>query len=484
MKKIITFVLAMLMLFTVVACAKEPTKNNNNNNGNDPEVQEKIWDKKDLDFDGYEFNIMSAPAGGTIYNWDGSDIDCEEISGNEVLDAVYHRNQLIEETYNCQIQWVDAVGAEYVKNILMAGSEEDASMLSRQLWETFDLIEAGLLYDLNDPAFEHLDLSASWYNQSIQKDIAIGGRLYAVNGDMLFTDEVGMWITLFNKSLAEKYMPDVDLYAAVKNGEWTIDMLTQYASLATTELIADDTMTYMDQWGYIGEGANVPALIGAAGHRLAEITTDGTIKLNVFDAGFINIFTKCMQTVDNRFCLLAEDIKGVDNLWDTYDSVFYEGRALFMIASLYRSIKFREMDTDFGILPMPKLDANQTEYYTWSTYNINVVSIPYTCTDPARTSAIMEALFEESSYGLQPSFTINALMYQTTRDDESIEMLELIMDSTIYDIGVVYNFGGTYSVLYDAARNRAPGSVSSGLKKKMNAANEQVNALMVQLGLA
>ncbi len=483
MKKIITVVLAMLMLLTLVACAK-PTQNNDPNKGENNNAQVKIWDQKDLDFDGYEFNIMSAPSSGTIHNWDGSDIDSEEISGNEVLDAVYKRNQAIEQTYNCQIQWVDAVGADYVKNILMAGSEEDASMLSRQLWETFDLIEEGLLYDLNDPAFKHLDLSKDWYNQSIQKDITIGGRLYAVNGDMLFTDEVGMWITLYNKALAEKYMPGVDLYAAVKNGEWTIDMLTQYAALATSELVADDKWTYEDQWGYIGEGANVPALIGAAGHRLAEITADGTIKINVFDPDFQNVYAKCYQTVDKRFCLLAEDIKGVDNVWDTYDSTFYEGRALFMIASLYRSIRFREMDTDFGILPMPKLDVNQTEYYTWSTYNINVVSIPYTCTDPERTSAIMEALFEESSYGLQPSFTVNALMYQTTRDDESIEMLELIMDSTFYDIGVVYNFGGTYSVLYDAAKNRTAGSIASGLKKKQTAANEQVQALMTKLGLA
>ena len=188
MKKIITVVLAMLMLLTLVACAK-PTQNNDPNKGENNNAQVKIWDQKDLDFDGYEFNIMSAPSSGTIHNWDGSDIDSEEISGNEVLDAVYKRNQAIEQTYNCQIQWVDAVGADYVKNILMAGSEEDASMLSRQLWETFDLIEEGLLYDLNDPAFKHLDLSKDWYNQSIQKDITIGGRLYAVNGSMIVNKE-------------------------------------------------------------------------------------------------------------------------------------------------------------------------------------------------------------------------------------------------------------------------------------------------------
>jgi len=482
MKKIINVFLAVLMVFSVVACAQNGGKDTDD--GNQIQSQEeKLWDKKDFDFDGHEFNIMAAPSSGTIHNWDGSDIDCEEISGNEVLDAVYKRNRAIEQAYNCQINWVDAVNSENVKNTLMAGSEEDASMLSRQLWETFDLIEAGLLYNLNDPAFKHLDLDKEWYNQSFQEDITIAGNLYAINGDMLFTDEVGMWITLYNKSLAEKYIPDVNLYEMVRNGKWTIDMLTQYAALATKELVADDTMTYQDQWGYIGEGANVAALIGAAGYRLAEIVADGTIKLNVFDENFQNVYAKCYETVDKRFCLLAEDIRGVEDIWSTYDSTFYEGRALFMIASLYRSIRFREMDADFGIIPMPKLNESQTDYYTWSTYNINVVSIPYTCTDPERTSAIMEALFEESHYGLQPAFTVNALMYQATRDDESVEMLELIMRSTIYDIGVVYNFGGTYSVLYDAAKNRSLGSISSGLKKAQSAANKQVEELVKLIGL-
>ena len=106
MKKIITLVLAMLMLVSVVACAKEAGKTDKNEQ-TDTGV-EKQWIQKDLDYDGYVFNIMSAPSSGTITNWDGSDIDCEEISGHEVLDKVYYRNRLIEQEYNCKISWVDA----------------------------------------------------------------------------------------------------------------------------------------------------------------------------------------------------------------------------------------------------------------------------------------------------------------------------------------------------------------------------------------
>lgn len=479
MKKIITLFLAVFMLFSVVACAKETGKGPNNNNSNP--TDEKIWINKDLDFDGFEFNIMSAAPGGTISTWDGSDIESEEVTGNEVLDAVYYRNRLIEEAYNCKINWVDAVNAEMVKTTLMSGNENDAALLSRQLWETFDLIEEGFLLDLNDSSFTHLDLKKDWYSQTLQRDITIAGKLYAVCGDMLFTDEVGMWITLFNKSLAARYMPDVNLYDEVRKGTWTIDMLTEYAALATTEIVADDTMTYQDQWGYMGEPYNVPALVAASGNCLAELTEDGGIKINVFDADFQNIFAKCYETVDPRFCLMNGDIKGASNVWDTYNATFYEGRVLFMITSMFRSINFREMSSDFGILPLPKLNEAQEQYYTWSTYNINVISVPYTCTDPERTSAIMEALFEESSYKLQPAFSINALKYQSTRDDDSIEMLDIIMDNTIYDIGVIYDFGGTCSTLVSIVNERSIGSMASRIRKQEPAANAQIKALLEKL---
>lgn len=476
MKKIITFLLAALMLFSAVACAKQTNdkdKDKTNTSG-------RIWAEKDLDFDGFVFNIMAAAPSNTIYNWDGSDIDCEELTGDEVLDAVYNRNQIIEATYNCDIQWVDAVNEDSVKNTLLSGTEEDAAMLSRQLWETFNLIEAGLLLDLNDPSFKHLDLSKEWYNQSLQEDIAIAGKLYGINGDMLFTDEVGMWITLFNKELAERYMPDVNLYEAVKNGTWTIDMLMEYAARATTEVVADDKMDNNDQWGYLAEPANVMALVNASGNRLAEITPEGGINMNAYSGTFQDVYRKCYATVDKSYCLMNVDVSGG---WDVYDATFHEGRALFMITSLSRSIKFREMVADFGILPMPKLDTNQQDYYTWSTYCINLVSIPYTCTDPERTSAIMEALFEESSYELQPAFTVNALMYQTTRDDESVEMLELIIDSTICDIGVIYDFGGTYTELVNVASKRFIGVLTSTLNKTVDKANGQIDDLLVSLGL-
>jgi len=482
MKKIITVVLAVLMLLSVAACAENSTQNNNQNNNQVQSDREKLWTKKNLDYDGYEFVILSAASSGKLSGWDGADIESEAITGNEVLDEVYNRNRLIEQTYNIKIRWIDAVDATTLKNTIMAGNEEDGALISRVIKETFALMEAGLILDLNNPEFTHLDLKQDWYSQTIQRDTTIAGKLYFVNGDMLFTDETAMWITLFNKDLAEKYVTDIDLYEAVRSGKWTVDTFMKYAALATTELKADDKMTYEDQWGYVGEAPNVAALVTGAGYRYAQITPDGGVVCNVFDANFQNVFKKCYETVDNRFCLLASDIIGVDSIFTAMDATFYEGRALFMITGMNRTLAFREMDTDFGILPLPKLNEAQTDYYTWTTYNTNVVSVPYSCTDPERTSAIMEALFEESSFALRTAYIDKAVKYQSTRDDESIEMLDIIINNTVYDIGVVYDFGKTYSQLNDLVKKRAIGALSSTLKKAEGNAATGIADLLENIG--
>ncbi len=41
------------------------------------------------------------------------------------------------------------------------------------------------------------------------------------------------------------------------------------------------------------------------------------------------------------------------------------------------------------------------------------------------------------------------LQAKDVRDDESLEMLEIIFDNIVYDVGEVYNFGGVKSIFYN-----------------------------------
>ena len=111
MKRILTLLLATVMLLSVVACAKDKDneKDEENKNPTD-ETVEKQWDKKKYDLGGDDFTIISRANSGSISGFTGADINIEEITGNEVLDEVYYRNRLIEQTYNCVIVQNDQAG--------------------------------------------------------------------------------------------------------------------------------------------------------------------------------------------------------------------------------------------------------------------------------------------------------------------------------------------------------------------------------------
>ena len=469
MKRIITAFLAMILLFSVFACAKPDSNDTevNNPSGDQNTVREKIWDKKEYDFEGYVFTITSKANTGSIAGFNGCDINIDEITGNEVLDEVYNRNRLIESTYNCVIEQNDQVSsADAIRTILLGGSEEDCSLISTSAKIAVQLIPDDLLYDINDPSLVNLSLKQDWYDQDIQKDLGINGRLYMVNGDMLFVDDNSIWLTLFNKELANRYITDTNLYEAVKEGKWTLDLMAKYAAVATVELVADDKMNEFDQWGILTEPGDEAAHVAGCGYRFAEITPDGNIQMNATTPDFINIYTKCMQTYDPSFTLLSSDFKGYSDLWEeAYNPMFRDGRALFMVTSMYRCIMFREMQADFGILPLPKLNEEQQEYYSWMTWHTGVICVPYTCSDPERTSAIMEALFEESSFALKSAYRDKTIKYQSTRDDESIEILDIVFNNTVYDIGFIYDIGGVYSSLTAISKSHSVGAISSTINK-------------------
>ena len=59
MKKIITFSLALIMLLTTLAACAAEKKTEKPNQDGDKNTVEKQWTKKEYDFDGYVFTIVS-----------------------------------------------------------------------------------------------------------------------------------------------------------------------------------------------------------------------------------------------------------------------------------------------------------------------------------------------------------------------------------------------------------------------------------------
>ena len=110
------------------------------------------------------------------------------------------------------------------------------------------------------------------------------------------------------------------------------------------------------------------------------------------------------------------------------------------------------MNTDFGILPFPLYDSAQDEYYTTvHAYGNSFVCVPSVVED-VETGIILQDMACESMYTVTPAYYDVQLEGKMIRDEESSDMLDIILSTRLYDIGATYQIGGYNEKLMDMFR--------------------------------
>ena len=99
---------------------------------------------------------------------------------------------------------------------------------------------------------------------------------------------------------------------------------------------------------------------------------------------------------------------------------------------------FRERKGEYGILPYPKLDEEQDDYKNIVDGYHAALAIPKTISDPEFVGIITEALNAESNKIVFPAYYEVALKVKYAHDDESVQMLDKIVNSRVFDFGYVY----------------------------------------------
>ena len=107
---------------------------------------------------------------------------------------------------------------------------------------------------------------------------------------------------------------------------------------------------------------------------------------------------------------------------------------MFVITSTTTLTSLGDMEGDYGILPYPKLNEEQDRYYCY--LGSSEIALPLSCSsDLERVCVIKEALAVESLNHVYPAYYDNALKNRYIRDEESLRMLELVVNSVVLDLG-------------------------------------------------
>lgn len=312
------------------------------------------------------------------------------------------------------------------------------------------LISESYFMNLNE--VPELQLDKPWWDQKVVSEGSIGknNSLYFASSDLQLFGLEGSWCIFFNETMLGDLGLDLP-YEIVRSGKWTFDELQKYMK-AGANLNGDDSFDFKIDgnsiYGMASSYAYPTACIVAANeHFISKDKEDGTPYFALETDRFYTLTDKLASMFGAQGEYVSRN-NGTDTL-DHYEQIFRAKRSLFLGAELKAAGKLRDFDDSFGIVPNPKLDENQDGYHSLISKATLLMTIPVTNSDTERTGMIIDALSYLSFMETLPKYYDIRISQKSLRNDESIEMLDIIRNSRYFDIGDAY---GWTSVVQDKIR--------------------------------
>lgn len=383
----------------------------------------------EADYNGYKFRMYIR----TGEEWQ-RELYVEEADGDIMNDAIYARNSAVEEKYNIQIEKIDAADT--------FGTGADRAILAGE--DAYDLVAA---HSRNSFSYAHnklvldwftdmpnVDLSQPWWVQDAINEFSLGGQLYVTVGDISYMDFGASCGMVFNKRIITDNNLD-NPYRLVLDGKWTFDKFAEMSRAASADINGDSVYDIdNDAFGYVTGIWYGPSLVlRSAGGRVARNNN------SMMELCLNNPYT--VLAYEKFFNFIETDAAEVMNSGDIVEmsKPFIEGRALFYDIKISETIRLRNMDDDFGIIPWPKLDETIDTYYVSAGAGSSAFTVPITVSDTERTSLIVESLAYLGHRDVIPEYFNVVLTTKYARDDDSAAMLDMMIGSRIYDVAFFYD---------------------------------------------
>ena len=425
----------------------------------------------DMDFGGEEFRILNVDQ-ETMW-WAIVDLDMEidqidsvgtALNDPVVNDAIYKRNRTIEEKYNFIIKETQMSGAKVaqtVKNSVNAGLD-DYDLVSPQTGDAPTMAVNNQLLDLNKVPY--LNFSNPWWNNSVSHYFSMGGRLFFTCSDFTVSDKDNVAVFMYNKKLAETLGIDgaETLYALVEEGKWTFDKMKELSHAAKADLNGDGEIKGAeDRFGLSCCGWLYTYLVAGFGETVIKKDADDLPYIACKTERFAAAYAAMVEFLFLRDTVVRE-FTDTPNL--KTEDMFVNDKALFCAQVLACVRLYKNMGSDFALLPFPKLDDSQDAYYT-PALSSQCLVIPTTNTNIEKTGFLLEALSAESRKIMIPAYYEISIGTKYLRDEISVRMLDIILENRIYDINQsMYNWGNFPSA-YDTAASKGDPNFASLLEK-------------------
>ncbi|MCL2518018.1 MAG: hypothetical protein FWF15_05590 [Oscillospiraceae bacterium] len=444
------FLIIFMLAVFIVSCGDNNSKSGNETESGKPgeetiapEAEKTLFDvMKELperNFEGYEFIIITREE-ANIY-WYTRDVFSAGSDGEPINDAVYERNMLLEERYNIKIKDLQASApAATAKTLMLANDDAFTAVTDGIQALAVTLAKDHYLADYN--TMPGIKLENPWWDQAMVRDMSIMHRLYFVTGDISIMDNEGTWNILFNKDIITNFTLESP-YDLVNSGKWTLTKMHEHCKAVSADVDGDGKMTHpTDRFGLATEEYNNYSFWVGGGMKITAKDKDDLPYLTMYSEKSVNVLEKALALNLDKNITMNHNI--------VYDQTFSAGNILYQLVGMRVHPVNRQYDINYGILPLPKYDEAQDQYYTtFSAYNLTAYSVPITATNMERTGILLEAMAAVSYYTLTPAYYEISLKGKMLRDNESGPMMDMILANRAYDMGLIFNWGGTLTMFTD-----------------------------------
>ena len=394
----------------------------------------KIGDIVVRDFGGADYTILCNSF--TDYEFNGS------LAGDIVQYAVAERNYEVEKNFNVKLNIQSQKGGwgerknftAAVRAEKMGGGVDGYDLIATHSVYLGWMSIEGLGKDMAKYS-NYIHFAQPWWNQNIYDELNVKGHVFMMIGDITYTLYEYINVMFVNETQFENYFSDqggvATLYDLVDAGKWTWEKLWEYAGAFGTGATGDGkygirTNTHAWRASFVSQDAHLFFrdesgkfyLNNSLGRKENNIVEDMVEHYSKENLEFVVNF------LDSTYA-------------DVFNPEFLAGNILFYPQTLGEAqTLFGKATEDFGIVPLPKYNADQEMYKTQCRDTVTAVMIMCTTKDEEKAAIVTEGMAKYGHDIIVPAYYERSLVNRYL--DKYTDILDTIRAGLTYQPGDAY----------------------------------------------
>jgi len=381
---------------------------------------------------------------------------------NAVSQMAYERNRELEDRYEISISASEkdaSMMLEDAKNAVAAGTYY-TDFLMVPLYMMGHFKSAGILENLR--SLPYLDLDQPYFYSESAEAFSAGYTAWGISGYASVAQN-DLSAVYFNKDLVRQAGMDMP-YDLVYDGKWTWDAFYTYVT-AVQELNGQAESPRYYTVTAQNTASRLADLVFASCDNSFVLSGEMLIPSIAFTA------ESAAPAIELASRIFADERSITD---DTAGAAgcFSRGESMFLVDYVYVASWLTNSAADWGMLPMPKL-MEADDHRTLVSNTSLVFTVPLGTVNNELASILLSAI-NAASYGrLNDAYVKHSMIY-TLRDNDSINMLDLLLDTAAFDFSLAFGSAypniaaGTYSLVRECAK---AGTIPSDFESRSSKAN-------------